>query len=116
MYAILSYYESYPWIYFIPASEYIYSSITIFSVITSYSIHYTKLYEKKHTAVRNLSGGERRRVAIGRAFFYPSKVILMDEAFVITSYSIHYTKLYELSMMVMNKSTISGQNWLPRLF
>ncbi len=38
------------------------------------------LNEKKHTAVRNLSGGERRRVAIGRAFFYPSKVILMDEA------------------------------------
>ncbi len=38
------------------------------------------LKEKKHTVVRSLSGGERRRVAIGRAFFFPSKVILMDEA------------------------------------
>ena len=49
-------------------------------VITSYSIHYTKLYDTAPPARR--AGGPRADAVTAGLF-------------VITSYSIHYTKLYE---------------------
>ena len=51
------------------------------TVITSYSIHYTKLYDRFGDVVKALRDGF---VLDGTRFDH-----------VITSYSIHYTKLYE---------------------
>lgn len=39
------------------------------------------LIDEKHTLVSKLSGGMQSRVALSRAFLYPSKVLLMDEPF-----------------------------------
>ena len=39
-----------------------------------------ELSDKRRSTVINLSGGERRRVSIARAFLYPGEVILLDEA------------------------------------
>ena len=49
-------------------------------VITSYSIHYTKLYESNDVCILRTDG---------------TMQIYKKGAFVITSYSIHYTKLYD---------------------
>ena len=46
------------------------TGISLAGVITSYSIHYTKLYE---------SGGQRQRVAIARALVTNPLIILADE-------------------------------------
>ena len=57
-------------------------------VITSYSIHYTKLYEAKPTTrfvVPYLT-------LVGKL---KEEALKLDVVYVITSYSIHYTKLYE---------------------
>lgn len=40
-----------------------------------------KLEDYKHYMPNELSGGMRRRVAIGRAFAYPCEILLMDEPF-----------------------------------
>ena len=60
-------------------------------VITSYSIHYTKLYE--------LPVGQLSDVVTTPFGFHLVEVeerrAQRDVPFVITSYSIHYTKLYE---------------------
>ncbi len=39
------------------------------------------IHDKRHAKPNELSGGERQRVSIARAFSYPSKLLLMDEAF-----------------------------------
>ena len=76
-------------------------------VITSYSIHYTKLYENiKDIIIFNILV-PLGRVIITTVFSYSGIKALTviyycgiqgwekDISFVITSYSIHYTKLYE---------------------
>ncbi|MDR0425900.1 MAG: ATP-binding cassette domain-containing protein [Clostridiales bacterium] len=39
------------------------------------------LYEARDSYIKDISGGQRRRVSILRAFLYPAKTILMDEPF-----------------------------------
>ena len=39
------------------------------------------LIDRKNDYPKNLSGGEKQRVAMARAFVYPSSLLLMDEAF-----------------------------------
>ena len=71
-------------------------------VITSYSIHYTKLYDYLPPGYEKMSeklpvlylqhgGGDNDASwsTAGRSNF------ILDNLFVITSYSIHYTKLYD---------------------
>ena len=75
-----------------------------FNVITSYSIHYTKLYD---IWCFSTSVTLARTVAPISALTSPAEPAPMTTRFrseragrfqrVITSYSIHYTKLYELS-------------------
>ena len=67
------------------------------TVITSYSIHYTKLYDRSEEAVRDgrrLAGrgfrALRRRLVVRR-----DGLPVSCRQCVITSYSIHYTKLYD---------------------
>ena len=52
-------------------------------VITSYSIHYTKLYEFRpdqlELPVGLLSGGEQARILIARLMLRPADVLLLDE-------------------------------------
>ena len=67
-------------------------------VITSYSIHYTKLYD-----IAVVDGGAERQDSVRNALTVvpeEAEIILVHDAVrpfvsVITSYSIHYTKLYE---------------------
>ena len=63
-------------------------------VITSYSIHYTKLYDLNEYAVRNA-------FAVDMAMGGSSNTVLHMLAIVITSYSIHYTKLYDNPSMTI---------------
>ena len=65
----------------------IYLPLIILGVITSYSIHYTKLYEIKYRQddARNILERSSARETAARGAV----------GSVITSYSIHYTKLYE---------------------
>lgn len=53
---------------------------TVFEERMNNILKIMELADKKYDIVRNLSGGERRRVSIARAFFYPGEIILMDEA------------------------------------
>ena len=82
-------------------------AMAIDSVITSYSIHYTKLYDGRGGAIRS-SAARRirarwstpwwrgRRACASRAWRAPSPPPLPNcRTSVITSYSIHYTKLYD---------------------
>ena len=71
-------------------------------VITSYSIHYTKLYDPNFAPLYRELGYEvaietRMRKAISFLKQRTPDVIVAEFNFqsVITSYSIHYTKLYE---------------------
>ena len=63
-----------------------------FCVITSYSIHYTKLYE----APREDANNRRGFVGCVPAYKIAGGAAAQGKSLVITSYSIHYTKLYEL--------------------
>ena len=56
-------------------------------VITSYSIHYTKLYELPRVAPLDSKSSASTNSAT-----------LASKGNVITSYSIHYTKLYEMPL------------------
>ena len=84
----------------------------MYDVITSYSIHYTKLYEKlmpelaryrkdlEGKKVAMYVGGSFKAFSLVKAFRHLGmKVVLVGSQTgtkdVITSYSIHYTKLYE---------------------
>ena len=87
------------------------SSIFLRCVITSYSIHYTKLYEDLIQAQlagadlhgANLSMANLRRANLQKADLRKAVMVyanlpgadLRGADLVITSYSIHYTKLYE---------------------
>ena len=77
-------------------------------VITSYSIHYTKLYDKKSRYYNKLFGSHsllsiNPRISLRQSKFFSqilnkNDVKLIHAHFgpsVITSYSIHYTKLYD---------------------
>ena len=85
--------------------------VLCFSVITSYSIHYTKLYEGFHSqeimvcfVVTKWCEKEFLPIAKELQKLFPDiKSVVMNKnskntnvVFVITSYSIHYTKLYEI--------------------
>ena len=63
-------------------------------VITSYSIHYTKLYEVPKNSKSSPCGMTRNSFIPRRKASISG--IRNENVFVITSYSIHYTKLYEL--------------------
>lgn len=39
-----------------------------------------QIEDKRNEPVKNLSGGEKQRVAVARGFYYKSEIILMDEA------------------------------------
>ena len=58
-------------------------------VITSYSIHYTKLYENRHADDLPLGGRVQAELRVA------------DRLLVITSYSIHYTKLYDATSVLI---------------
>ena len=61
------------------------------AVITSYSIHYTKLYEVPGKRVLEIGCG----LGFGTQALAEAGCQVLAVALVITSYSIHYTKLYE---------------------
>ena len=63
------------------------------NVITSYSIHYTKLYDNLHDADGNES---LKSTEVSESEVSETEKKHELETPVITSYSIHYTKLYEL--------------------
>ena len=75
------------------------------NVITSYSIHYTKLYEE-HRWLHNITGevpkNDNFRIPLSKAEVLKEgkditiiSMSYMSIEAVITSYSIHYTKLYD---------------------
>ena len=71
------------------------------AVITSYSIHYTKLYEiLKSERADTIFQGETKMQRVVRfmgntALVLIATVLMASNPSVITSYSIHYTKLYD---------------------
>ena len=69
-------------------------------VITSYSIHYTKLYEQKYYDTCSEMNDKIFQTARFDVPKFQYKEIIKDirkklNCVVITSYSIHYTKLYD---------------------
>lgn len=65
------------------------------------------LIDKQNSLPKNLSGGEKQRVAMARAFAFPSSVLLMDEAF--QSLDIHLKiKVMELfeSLLIKEPRTV----------
>ena len=77
-------------------------------VITSYSIHYTKLYECKPDldnvvklildAINGIVFADDKQVvsiSASKAYSDTPRTTVQTTEIVITSYSIHYTKLYE---------------------
>ena len=82
---------------------------TLTIVITSYSIHYTKLYDGRLHTIRALHFILVTVIA--------SSTIISNSAltnYVITSYSIHYTKLYDRNYEENNSYVFSRMNgtWL----
>ena len=83
-------------------------------VITSYSIHYTKLYDKRpfFCCILKYKGCQSRRVADPNTAMTEISSGMGKKGFsVITSYSIHYTKLYEIQQKngLLKKSTPSAK-------
>ena len=70
-----------------------YFPLLLFPVITSYSIHYTKLYEASSTSSR--AAVPRSPTSCSPISILPVCTSPDPRRCVITSYSIHYTKLYE---------------------
>ena len=60
------------------------------------------LIDKANSYPKNLSGGQARRVAILRAFLYPSSVILMDEPFINLDLSLKVSRIDMIKKMQQN--------------
>ena len=66
------------------------------NVITSYSIHYTKLYDTNLQALIDAARSDRLNATICAVLSDRADAYGLERArAVITSYSIHYTKLYD---------------------
>ena len=72
-------------------------TVDMLGVITSYSIHYTKLYDDAAFCGEYLRAARELRAAGIDTEVYPEAVAgrYLYRRPVITSYSIHYTKLYD---------------------
>ncbi len=60
------------------------------------------LIDKANSYPKNLSGGQARRVAILRAFLYPSSVLLMDEPFINLDLSLKFSLIDMIKKMQQN--------------
>ncbi len=60
------------------------------------------LLDKANSYPKNLSGGQARRVAILRAFLYPSSVLLMDEPFINLDLSLKFSLIDMIKKMQQN--------------